>query len=76
MSVKMGVEVGDRYILHSSNGMDYTIEIISVNRLRPRDMIYAADMWDAKGNHSGDVEFFGDDFFEKNKDKLDKIELL
>lgn len=69
----MEIKVGDRYILHSSNGMDYTIEIVSVNYCRPIDMTYAADIWDANGNHPGDVEFFGDDFFEKNKDKLDKI---
>ena len=72
----MEIKVGDRYILHSSNGMDYTIEIVSVNHFRPIDMTYAADIWDVNGNHSVDVEFFGDDFFEKNKNKLDKIEFL
>lgn len=70
----MEIKVGDRYILHSSNGKDYTIKIVSVNHFRPIDMTYAADIQDANGNHSGDVGFFGDDFFERNKDKLDKIE--
>lgn len=67
------MQVGDCYILHSENGMDYKIKIVNINYFRPPDMIYGADVYDENGNHPGDVMFFGDNFFENNKDRLDKI---
>lgn len=71
------IRAGDRYILHSSNGVDYIIEIVSVNPLRPADMLYAADVRSENrgGYHAVDVEFFGNDFFETNKWKLEKVEV-
>ena len=57
--------VGDKYILHSENGMDYSIEIINVNDFREPSMKYGADVYDANGNYAGDVMFFGDDFLKK-----------
>lgn len=58
--------VGDKYILHSENGMDYSIEIINVNDFREPGMKYGADVYDANGNYvGGDVMFFGDDFLKK-----------
>jgi hypothetical protein len=55
-------KVGDKYILHSSNGMDYDIEIINVNNFRPPEEKYGADVYDGNGVYAGDVMFFGDDF--------------
>lgn len=61
----MEVKVGDKYILHSENGMDYNIEIVSVNDFRPDDSKYGADVYDGNGIYAGDVMFFGDDFLQK-----------
>ena len=55
-------KVGDKYILHSSNGMDYSIEVINVNEFREPSMKYGADVYDGNGVYFGDVTFFGDDF--------------
>ena len=58
--------VGDKYILHFVNGMDYTINIVNINNYRPDDMKYAADVYDKNGNYVGnDVQFFGDEFLRK-----------
>lgn len=61
----MEVKVGDKYILHSENGMDYNIKIVSVNNFRPDDSKYGADVYDGNGIYAGDVMFFGDDFLQK-----------
>ena len=55
-------KVGDKYILHSRNGMDYNIEIINVNEFREPDMKYGADVYDGNGVYAGDVMFFSDSF--------------
>lgn len=59
------VKVGDKYILHSENGMDYSIEIVNINNFREPDMKYGADVYDGNGIYAGDVMFFGDDFLNK-----------
>ena len=59
------VKEGDKYILHSENGMDYSIEIVSVNDFRPPEEKYAADVYDGNGIYAGDVMFFGDEFLNK-----------
>ena len=61
----MEVKVGDKYILHSENGMDYNIEIVSINDFRTDDSIYGADVYDGNGNYAGDVMFFGDALVQK-----------
>ena len=61
----MQVKVGDKYILHSENGMDYSIKIININNFRPDNSKYGADIFDSNGNYAGDVIFFGDDFLKK-----------
>ena len=58
-------KVGDKYILHSSNGMDYNIEIVNVNNFREPSMKYGADIYDRNGVYAGDVTFFGDEFLSK-----------
>ena len=58
-------QIGDKFILHSSNGMDYSIEIVSVNNFREPSMKYGADVYDGNGVYAGDVMFFGDDFLRK-----------
>lgn len=59
------VEVGQKYILHSENGLDYDIEIVNINQFRPIDEIYAIDLYDCNGTYAGDVIFVGDDFINK-----------
>lgn len=68
------MNVGDIFILHSENGRDYTIEIVNVNECREPWLRYAADVWDDEGNCPEDFIFFGDEFFEKNKSKIEKID--
>lgn len=58
-------KVGDKYILHSENGMDYNIEIINVNNFREPSMKYGADIYDQNGTYAGDVVFFDDAFLNK-----------
>ena len=57
------VNVGDKYILHSSNGMDYNIEVVNVNDFREPSMKYGIDMYDGNGTYAGDVLFVGENFF-------------
>lgn len=57
------IKVGDKFILHSSNGMDYKIEVISDNDFRPPEERYGCDVYDGNGVYAGDVMFFGEDFF-------------
>lgn len=57
--------VNDIYKLHSENGMDYKIRIVSVNNFRPPETKYGADVWDGNGVYAGDVQFFGEELLEK-----------
>jgi hypothetical protein len=59
------IQVGDKYILHSSNGLDYDIEIVNINQFRPIDEIYAIDVYQNDVNVYGDIIFVGDDFINK-----------
>ena len=63
------VNEGDKYTLHSINGMDYTVEIINVNYCRPPEMFYACDVIDGNGvsfyETQGDWFFCGDDLIDK-----------
>ena len=59
------VKVGDKYVLHSENGMCYSIEIININEFREPSMKYGADVFDGNGIYAGDVTFFGDELLEK-----------
>ena len=59
------VKVGDKFVLHSENGMDYSIEIVNINNFREPDVKYGADVYDGNGTYAGDVMFFGDDFLKK-----------
>lgn len=59
------INVGDKYILHSSNGMNYIIKVINVNYCREPGMEYACDVVDGNGNSPDDVVFCGDEFFSK-----------
>lgn len=57
--------VGDKFIFHSSNGMNYSIEVVNVNDFREPSRKYGVDMYDGNGVYAGDVMFFGDDFLSK-----------
>ena len=59
------VKVGDKFVLHSENGMDYSIEIVNINEFRDPETKYGADVYDGNGNYAGDVMFCGDDFLDK-----------
>ena len=63
---KFDINVNDEYVLHSQNGMDYKIIVISINNFREPSMKYGLDVWDGNGVYCGDVMFVGDDFFENN----------
>lgn len=56
---------GDKFILHSVNGMDYKIEIINVNDYREPSMRYACDVTDGNGIKSNDVMFFSETLIRK-----------
>lgn len=58
-------KVGDKYILHSSNGIDYHIEIVNVSEFREASMKYGTDVYDENGIYAGDIMFIGDDFLNK-----------
>ena len=58
-------KVGDKYILHSSNGINYDIEIINVNDFREPSLKYGIDVYDGNGTYAGDVMFVGEDFLSK-----------
>lgn len=58
-------KVGDKFILHSANGMDYKIEIVNVNDYREPSMRYACDVTDGNGVSNDDVVFCGDDLINK-----------
>lgn len=58
-------KVGDKYILHSINGMDYSIKVVNVNNYREPSLKYGIDVCDSNGVYAGDVMFVGDDFLSK-----------
>lgn len=62
-------KVGDKYILHSVNGMDYHIKIINVNEYREPSMRYACDVCDDNGVYVDDVRFCGEGLL-KNCEKV------
>ena len=70
----MDIKVGDTYIFHSSNGMDYKICVVNINEFREPSGKYGCDVYDGNGNYAGDVMFLGDDFFESHKDKMEKTD--
>lgn len=65
------VNKGDKYVLHSSNGMDYKVEVVNVNYCRPPEVFYACELIDGNGvsyyEAKSDWYFCGDDFLEKCK---------
>lgn len=58
----MEVKIGDKFILHSKNGLDYDIDVVNVNICRPLNEIYAIDMWLNGQAIYDDVVFVGDEF--------------
>lgn len=55
----------ERFVLHSDNGLDYDIEVVSVNPYRPPGSEYAVDVFlDGKPVYN-DVKFVGEDFLRK-----------
>ena len=58
----MEVKVGDKYVLHSKNGMNYCISIVNVSEYRCREERYGAYICDENGNCDKDIFFFDDNF--------------
>ena len=56
------VKIGDKFILHSKNGLDYDIDVVNVNMNRPPNEVYAIDMWFNGQAVNDDVIFVGDEF--------------
>lgn len=65
------ISIGDKYILHSENGHEYSIEVVNINDFRPPDMKYGCDVYDDNGTYAGDVMFVGEEFFKK----CEKVEI-
>lgn len=59
------IKVGDRFKLHSENGMVYKIVIVNINEFRELSMKYGANVYDENGNSLDNVMFFDDEFLEK-----------
>lgn len=70
----MEIKVNDKFILHTTNGMDYRINVININKYREPSMKYACDIWDGNGVYAGDVSFVGDDFFNNHESQFERIE--
>ena len=70
----MDIKVGDTYIFHSSNGMDYKICVVNINNFRDSSSKYGCDVYDGNGNYAGDVMFLGDDFFRLHREKIERID--
>ena len=70
----MDIKKNDKFILHSSDGTDYRMEVVNINECREPSAKYGLDVYNADGVYAGDVMFFGDNFFEKNRDKLERVE--
>ena len=58
----MEVKVGDKYVLHSKNGMNYYISIVSVSEYRCPEEHYGAYICDENGMYDKDIFFFDDNF--------------
>ena len=61
--MEMMAKNGDRFILHSENGLDYDIEVVNVNPYRPPDMQYAIDVFLNGESVYEDVMFVSEEFF-------------
>lgn len=57
--------VGDKFILNSSNGHKYNLEIVNINYCREPDSIYAVDVVMDDVIKAEDVWFVGDTFLAK-----------
>jgi hypothetical protein len=66
----MDIKVDDRFILHSENGKDYIVKVISVNEYRPPETKYACDVTLDGKYVCDDFYFCGEEFF----DKCERIE--
>ena len=68
----MEIRVGDKFILHSSNGFDYTMTVENISDHRPPDEKYAVTSGGPCGTYP-DIMFHGDDFFEKYLDRIEYV---
>lgn len=73
MMANMEIKVGDKFRFHGDNGIDYAIYVVNINYFREPSMKYGLDIYDDKGVYAGDIMFCGDDFFNNNANKFDKL---
>lgn len=67
----MEIRRGDKFTFHSDGGGNYTIYVIDIDYYRELSTKYGIDIYGENG--VGNTMFIGDDFFNKNKDKLYKL---
>lgn len=65
----MKYKKGDRLVLHSENGIDYDVEVVSANPYRPPGSEYAIDVYMDSKALQEDVYFVGEDFLDKCEPK-------
>ena len=69
----MKIRVGDKFIYHGVDGIDYILVVDNINdHRRPPDEKYAVTASDPEGVYP-DLLFYGDDFFEKCKDSIEYV---
>ena len=53
---------GEKFVLHSENGLNYDIEVVNVNPFRPPGSEYAIDVFLNGKSVYDDVTFVGEEF--------------
>ena len=69
----MNIEVNDKFIFHTIDGRDPEIKIIDVSNYRPLESKYAVYIYDESRSYDENLIFVGDNFFERNAWRLEKI---
>lgn len=67
----MLIEVGSEFTFDSSNGLRYILEVTKIDHITQEPSkkyaLYITDPWDIP---CGPITFVGDDFFQKNENKI------
>jgi hypothetical protein len=66
----MEIRVGDKFIFHGSDGIEYLFVVDNINDNRPQDEKYAVTVSEPEGTYP---DFYGDDFFEKCKNDIEYV---
>lgn len=66
----MLVEVGSKFTLDSSNGLRYVLEVTKIDATQEPSKKYALRITDPWDIPCGPITFVGDNFFQKNENKI------